>query len=146
MRPNRAAAASTTPSKSSMLIGACSVVRTSRTRRRRARQQQRMFCPATSVENASAVGENRRAKPAEPSDLAHPLAPRAVSALLTSTQARSSDALHQECFGQRCALEQSEAPAHLATFSCSRCKCRPSQVCFVALRNLVTPGRADLGL
>src|SRR5262249_62238464 len=66
--------------------------------------------------------------------------------LLTSTQARSSDALHQECFGQRCALEQSEAPAHLATFSCSRCKCRTSQVCFVALRNLVTPGRADLGL
>src|SRR5262249_45251289 len=44
--------------------------------------QQRMFCPATSVENASAVGENRRAKPAEPSDLAHPLAPRAVSALV----------------------------------------------------------------
>jgi len=32
---------------------------------------------------------------------------------------RSSDALHQECLAQRCALEQSEAPAHLATFSCS---------------------------
>src|SRR5215470_3622948 len=85
MRPNRAAAASTTPSNRR-----CSLVLAQWLehpehdggQEGRAHQQQRMFCPATSVENASAVGENRRAKPAEPSDLAHPLAPRAVTALV----------------------------------------------------------------